>query len=141
MGRLAKTDPERHCQQCHRKLTRKRMNGRLEDYGVFLRRKYCDQTCMGLAQTMEHPTSWSTYHWRAPKHRKNACEACGETRRLVVHHVDQDRRNNAPENLQTLCAWCHDFWHSAADRVGRKVAGRMPCLLASDDSLSGTLTA
>lgn len=65
---------------------------------------------------------------RARKHRKSACEACGYTKRLTVHHCDQDQTNNDPSNLQTLCSHCHDFWHATAKRLGKTVAGKMPCL-------------
>ena len=40
------------------------------------------------------------------------CQHCGKTqeengRRLDVHHVDSDARNNASENLISLCRSCH----------------------------------
>lgn len=34
---------ERTCGHCHAKLERKRINDRLEDFGVFCRRRYCDR--------------------------------------------------------------------------------------------------
>lgn len=122
-------EPEKKCAQCGKPMVRKVINGRLEDLGVFNRRKFCDQTCMGLAKRKE-VVGWSAHHWRARKLRKSACEACGERRSLVAHHVDQDEANNDPGNIQTLCSWCHDFWHSTARRLGRPIAGRMPRLSA-----------
>jgi site-specific DNA-cytosine methylase len=65
---------------------------------------------------------------RARKHLKQACEACGQTTSLIAHHVDQDKANNAEENIQTLCKHCHDFWHAMQKRRGLVIAGRMPRL-------------
>ncbi|MCC6475149.1 MAG: HNH endonuclease [Burkholderiales bacterium] len=59
---------------------------------------------------------------------KKKCEACGYARALQAHHIDQDNSNNEPENIQTLCKHCHDFWHTTAKRIGKMVAGRMPRL-------------
>jgi hypothetical protein len=40
------------------------------------------------------------------------CNDCGkpfnQKRRYHVDHVDGDRTNNDPDNLQALCATCHD---------------------------------
>lgn len=38
----------KYCAYCGRKLERKRFNGRIEDYQVFAKRKYCNQLCMGM---------------------------------------------------------------------------------------------
>lgn len=46
------------------------------------------------------------------KRRKNACEICGSTVNLDVHHIDENRGNNFPENLITLCQSCHMRVHS-----------------------------
>jgi len=44
-------------------------------------------------------------------HRKESCEKCGfipiHISQLDVDHIDGDRWNNNPSNLQTLCANCH----------------------------------
>jgi len=44
-------------------------------------------------------------------HKKNTCEKCGfipvHISQLDVDHIDGDRWNNDPINLQTLCANCH----------------------------------
>jgi predicted HNH restriction endonuclease len=45
------------------------------------------------------------------KYRKDYCEYCGfiplHISQLDIHHVDSNRLNNNPDNLQTLCANCH----------------------------------
>ena len=42
---------------------------------------------------------------------KTACEQCGSESRLGLHHLDENRQNNSPANLQTLCPACHTRWH------------------------------
>ena len=54
--------------------------------------------------------------------RKNVCVLCGRTKekvaensksksRLHVHHLDNDNKNNDPNNLVTLCCQCHSEVH------------------------------
>ncbi len=44
-------------------------------------------------------------------HKKDYCEHCNfkpvHISQLDVDHIDGDRHNNDPSNLQTLCANCH----------------------------------
>jgi len=44
-------------------------------------------------------------------HKKDYCQQCGfnpvHPSQLDVDHIDGDRWNNDPSNLQTLCANCH----------------------------------
>lgn len=128
MGRPRKVDPIKHCANCGSQLLRKMMNGRLEDMGVFLRRKYCNQDCMARAFVKDAPSHTDTFHWRARKLRGTACESCGATKRLHTHHIDGNERNNSPDNIQTLCGSCHNSHHHRARRAGLTVAGRLGCL-------------
>lgn len=41
----------------------------------------------------------------------NRCEYEGVPGVLEVHHVNRDRSNNAPENLEVLCPTCHRVEH------------------------------
>jgi hypothetical protein len=122
MSRPAKEAPEKSCKCCGTEMERKRFNGRLEDLSVFLRRQHCSLRC---ANTRERPSHWGTYHWRARRHRKSHCEACGSTDQLHAHHADGKPENNDPENIQTLCVWCHNFLHATADRLGWIEPGRL----------------
>ena len=56
------------------------------------------------------------------KFRKKECERCGARRNintkkpLYVHHKDGDRTNADPQNLQTVCASCHEKIHKRWER-------------------------
>lgn len=43
----------------------------------------------------------------ARKLKKSYCEKCGTTEKLEVDHIDGNRSNNDPQNIQTLCTFCH----------------------------------
>ncbi len=120
-----KQEPKKSCEHCGIPLARKIFNGRLEDLSSFLRRKYCSLTCANSKKTR---LTKHGYSWRARKHLKTTCEACDQETSLIAHHIDQDISNNPPQNIQTLCKHCHDFWHSTAKRLGYAIAGRMPQL-------------
>ena len=118
-----KRDPMRRCASCDEPLIRKRYNGRLEDRSAFLRRKYCDRTCMatGYVSDISQPGSKRR---RVIKFRGQTCETCGGTRNLHAHHIDGNLDNDSPENIQTLCGSCHNTHHHRARRAGLTVAGR-----------------
>lgn len=44
------------------------------------------------------------------------CEVCQKRNRItaavLVHHVDSNPRNNADQNLMSVCRHCHDVLHS-----------------------------
>lgn len=121
-----KVFPDKTCETCGTAFNRRRMpSGRLQDAKLYQAQRHCSLACGNTKKTLK-PQS---YLWRARKFRKSACEACGYTKRLAVHHCDQNQTNNDPSNLQTLCSHCHDYWHTTAKRLGKAVAGRMPCLV------------
>ena len=123
-------EPEKFCRHCGAELERKRFGGRLEDLGAYLKRRFCSLSC---ANTRDRPAHWGTYHWRARKHRRSSCEACGSTEQLHAHHADGQPENNAVENIQTLCVYCHNFLHATAERLGWTQPGRLPSLLGWTD--------
>ena len=45
-------------------------------------------------------------------HHKKECVICGEDKIIAVHHLDEDKSNNDPENLIPLCPTHHQYWHS-----------------------------
>lgn len=120
----------RRCPVCGKRLKRRIYKGRIEDKAAYKNRVYCSDRCAEIAK---HPDRWETYHLRARKHKVNACEACGYTEKLHAHHIDGDYKNSDPDNIQTLCVWCHNFIHATAKRLGWPQPGAMPSLYDIDD--------
>jgi len=65
---------------------------------------------------------WDYSHdWKAVANEirdrdKWTCQLCGEQRKrwngdLHVHHIDEDKLNNHPHNLISLCPSCHHPLH------------------------------
>ena len=51
------------------------------------------------------------------RHEKR-CIVCGEEKIVAVHHYDENKNNNSPENLIPLCPTHHQYVHSRyADEV------------------------
>ena len=44
-------------------------------------------------------------------YNKGFCEVCGKEHDIEVHHIDEDRNNNMPENLLSVCESCHAKIH------------------------------
>ena len=64
-----KSTPEKYCKYCGKRLERKRYGKRLEDMGVFKKRKYCDRDCMrkGWINTEADNQNYSNSHSTARK--------------------------------------------------------------------------
>ena len=111
---------KKRCLQCSQMLTRKRFGTRLEDMGVFRRRRYCNLQCRGSmkhAETMASPSGMTRGACRRRARQMvppGPCERCGTMNALDVHHKDHDWTNNAPENLERICRSCHIRDHRPA---------------------------
>ena len=120
-----KKDPIKNCMHCGARLERKFFsNGRLEDMGVFMRRKYCAKKCNIEAQKLKpHKKNpqWMTAHYHARnKKPQSDCEACGASKKTDVHHLNLNWRDNSQENLVRLCRSCHIKIHRSNLRELRK---------------------
>lgn len=101
----------RPCAYCGQPMPRRRYpKGTLEPPCLYARRKYCDLACSGMGQRKTNPTPGAIGK-RVKPLRAAACERCGATSNLSIHHVDENRLNNDPSNLQTLCSRCHTTVH------------------------------
>lgn len=122
-----KTDPLKNCKHCGAPLIRKRINGRMEDRGVFIKRKCCNRSCM--ANAMAKPVVGRRGHQcRARKHRGSRCEQCGGTENLSINHKNRDWSDDRPENLETLCISCHMKKHWA-EPGGLFPKKNIPCII------------
>lgn len=57
-----------------------------------------------------------------PKKYRNLftkCEKCVSHFDLLVHHIDQNRKNNEAENLQVLCTSCHAIVHKRIRNINK----------------------
>ena len=132
MSSLPKPDPTKSCEWCGAYFTRKRFdNGRLEDRGVFLRRKFCSLSCSTLYRHNKPSPNIEASRKRAHRAAAQSCEICGSSSNSTVHHIDENPMNNALSNLQPLCINCHSFWHAVAKRAGVTKPGRFPPLFLS----------
>jgi len=58
--------------------------------------------------------NWKEHAYRTIcfHHHAHKCICCDEELAIDVHHLDQDKDNNMPENLIPLCPTHHRYWHS-----------------------------
>ena len=88
-------------------------------------RKFCSRKCAGISRIINGKAK---VHYMAngfaqtiKKFGKICCEICNQSNIdfLVVHHIDENRKNNEPNNLQTLCANCHHqlHWKNSRNRI------------------------
>lgn len=137
-SKLTKLTPDNYCAYCGKKMERKRINGRLEDLGVFKRRKYCNRMCMRKAFVKKDATCQGNRpsHDSAKKlayligNREKVCEVCGSTHSIDVHHKDGNYHNNSPENLMIVCRSCHMKQHhpkSTCTICGKPMKGHGYC--------------
>jgi hypothetical protein len=49
--------------------------------------------------------------------QREKCFECGSSKNIMVHHIDQDRKNNNPNNLIPLCKSCHCKEHDIIKNI------------------------
>lgn len=54
-----------------------------------------------------YPSDYNDRHNLIFNRDGNQCVLCGAYKKLCVHHIDNDKFNNHPTNLITLCTKCH----------------------------------
>lgn len=135
--KITKPTPEKYCEYCGAKLERKRYGKRIEDYNVFLRRKYCNRDCMrksyvkkdgGQLYTPAHKSAREIMYLIGQ--REKVCELCGATKSIDVHHKDGDYKNNSLDNLMIVCRSCHMKLHHPKSKCkicGAPVKGHGLC--------------
>jgi len=100
-------DPIKHCRNCGQRFYRRIIKDDIESKSSFRARIHCGEDCRNDRHLL-----FRQIHIIAAKHKKGACEICGESiARLSVHHRNKNGRDNSPENLLTLCNSCHSAVH------------------------------
>jgi hypothetical protein len=107
-------------------MSRKTINGTLEDYQAFVRRLFCNRICWKEHKALNYKSATSS-RIRAHKFIKSNCERCGIDKNLDVHHIDHNPLNNDLDNLKTLCDSCHTktHWEEGKQSAGINYIG--PC--------------
>ena len=54
----------------------------------------------------------ATYRTICFHHHGKKCLVCGENKIVSVHHINEDHKDNRPENLVPLCPTHHQYVHS-----------------------------
>jgi 5-methylcytosine-specific restriction endonuclease McrA len=78
--------------------------------------KFCSRKCRNIdnltGRVGELNANYKDGAFSYRRFLKEECERCGSTDSLIIHHVDENRRNNKPDNLETLCRSCHSKEHN-----------------------------
>lgn len=79
------------------------------------KQKTCSYACANkMFRSGENNGNWNPEAYRTTcfLHHKKECVICGEQNIVEVHHLDENKKNNSPENLIPLCPTHHQYWHS-----------------------------
>jgi hypothetical protein len=68
---------------------------------------------------------WSRNYRKLIAERLNACEVCGNSKKVIAHHIDGNRKHNHRDNLKALCHWCHVIVHYLDKHKQRLTASRL----------------
>jgi hypothetical protein len=66
-------------------------------------------------------TEYVALHLKARKIKGYcACETCGSTKNIDVHHINNDYTDNSEDNLKSLCRKCHVNLHKPWEQIEKK---------------------
>lgn len=118
------------CAVCGESFKRNPSEVKRSKHGVY----FCSRKCkdegqsisQGIAEIMPphygNGSGVGAYRRIAFSAHGKKCSMCGydETPKMMdVHHIDRNRENNDPSNLQVLCVWCHQLIHRGVEFHGR----------------------
>jgi 5-methylcytosine-specific restriction endonuclease McrA len=63
-------------------------------------------------------SAWKELRDRVLSRDGHACTICSCKKNLHIHHIDADNTHDDPENLVTLCQYCHARAHSEMKKTG-----------------------
>lgn len=81
-------------------------------------------------------TTYTKFKYYKENLKKDFCEKCGSKhRRLEIHHIDNNIKNNSLNNLITVCPSCHKEAHY---KIGRTKMGQKGLLTRTEKIISIT---
>jgi hypothetical protein len=107
------------CQVCNKRVYRTLKNFRVTESGNF----FCSKSCFALWKNQNLLIGERNGNWKDGQNAYRSmlkrtkivpkCSDCGisDTRVLVAHHIDRNRKNNVLSNLKWLCRNCHYIEH------------------------------
>lgn len=72
--------------------------------------KFCSRSCANNRQKWWNDNAWH-YRTIAFRHWEEKCVICGFDKVVAVHHIDENKENNNPQNLIPLCPNHHEMIH------------------------------
>ena len=95
------------CERCDKSFVFK---GRIKTK-AFKSAIFCSRSCANNRQTWWNDNA-TGYRTIAFTHWDKQCAICGFNKVVAIHHIDNNRHNNSPENLIPLCPNHHEMLHS-----------------------------
>ena len=83
--------------------------------GIRKEKVTCSHSCSNTYfRSGDKNGNWSDDSYRTTcfLYHKKECIICSESKIVTVHHLDENRKNNSPDNLVPLCPTHHQYWHS-----------------------------
>lgn len=109
---------KRLCKSCWVTIRRKKMETikqiRCRICGKRISSISTSKTCSSCCRTGSKAPKWnggSSLQYALKNHKKRNCNRCNSKSSLDLHHIDRNRSNNKPNNLETLCRSCHKLEH------------------------------
>lgn len=79
----------------------------------YFKQTFCSHKCSN-SYIPHNPVS--QYQAVCFKYHKKECVVCGENIVIDVHHLDENHKNNTPQNLVPLCPTHHRYLHCKAGK-------------------------
>lgn len=111
------------CRSCRKKFYARRKQLRLSKSKQYFCSRACYFKYKAVHLVREGHPMWkygeAAYHKLMLEERKPICQRCGISwlKVLVVHHIDENRKNNVLSNLVWLCRNCHFLAHRYRERI------------------------
>lgn len=93
--------------------------------GIKREKVTCSYSCSNTYfRSGEKNPNWKNEAYRSTcfLYHEKKCLICGENKIVTVHHYDENRKNNKPENLIPLCPTHHQYVHS---RYANEILGEI----------------